>query len=103
MSSFLKIDGSRLIRQFNSELVWIEAWGKDSLRVRVTHMFEMQPEDWALLPQESCKVEITEKDNTASIKNGKIRAEISAGGKITFYNYKDEILLEEYVRNRNNL
>jgi alpha-D-xyloside xylohydrolase len=63
----------------------------------------MQSEDWALLPQEQCEAEIIEKDNTASIKNGKIRADISAGGKITFYNHKNEVLLEEYVRNRNNL
>lgn len=84
MDGLFKIEGNRLTRQFNSEKLWIEPWGRDSLRIRVTHMSHIQEEDWALLTQEEFKVEILEKDNTASIKNGKIRAEISSEGKITF-------------------
>jgi len=103
MDSLFKVEGNRLTRQFNAEKLWIEPWGRDSLRIRVTNASHMEEEDWALLTPEICQAEIVETDNITSIKNGKIKAEISAGGKITFYNQKNEVLLEEYVRNRNNL
>ena len=103
MDSFFRVEGNRLIREYNTEKLWIEPWGENSLRVRGTHLRQMQEEDWALLQQGAADVEITCEGQIASIRNGKIRADISAGGKITFYNQKNEILLQEYVRNRNNL
>ncbi|MDR3121603.1 MAG: family 31 glucosidase [Clostridiales bacterium] len=39
-------------------------------------------------------------DGGARIRNGGITAEISAAGKLSFYNARGELLLEEYVRNR---
>lgn len=101
MDGFFKIEGNRLIRQYDSEKLWIEPWGVNSLRIRATHASSMENEDWALLPQQEPKdVKISIKENYATIKNGKIRAIVNAAGKITFYNQKEEILLEEYVRNR---
>lgn len=98
-SLFLQ-DGNRLIRRYANELLWIEPWGKNSLRVRATQLAEMPETSWSLLPQSGDKAEITVADGAASIRNGKIRAEISAGGKITYYNEKDSVVLQEYVRNR---
>lgn len=103
MENVFRVEGNRLIREYDSEKLWIEPWGCNSLRVRTTHMAEMQPEDWALLPREAPEVRISIKEDGAVIENGKIHAEISAEGKIKFRNYKDVVLLEEYVRNRNNL
>lgn len=103
MEGIFRVEGNRLVREYDSEKLWIEPWGKNSLRVRATHLSSIQPEDWALLHQESREVKISIEGNGASIINGKIRALISEGGKIIFFNQRDEILLEEYVRNRNNL
>ncbi|EIW26341.1 hypothetical protein FA11_4758, partial [Pelosinus fermentans A11] len=42
-------------------------------------------------------------DYTAEITNGKIKAVINNIGKLSFYNQKGELLLEEYVRNREDM
>jgi len=103
MDRLFRIEGTRLIRIYDSEKLWIEPWGDNSLRVRVTHLACMSNEDWALISQKESQVKIVIEGQTAYIENGKIRAKISEVGKITFYNQKDEILVEEYVRNMKNL
>ncbi len=103
MNNFFSIEGNRLIRKYDFEKLWIEPWGENSLRIRSTHNASTQQEDWALLPQKALRAQIQINGDTASIINGKIRARISAGGKITFFNSKNEVILEEYVRSRNNL
>jgi len=107
MNSVFSIDGAGLIRECNNEILRIEPWGANSLRVRGTKRAALEEEkDWALLPQLSCsdaKTVISEDGVTARVINGKITAEISASGKITFYNQKGNVLLEEFVRKRDNL
>lgn len=103
MEYIFKIEGNRLFCQYDNEKLWIEPWGENSLRVRATHFVNMQPDDWALLPPAACNGEISITGRNAVLKNGKIRATVSTAGKITFYNQKSEILLEEYVRNRDNI
>ena len=94
----LKIDNNGLIRFFDGELVRIEPWGKNSLRVRATPNGRLDNENRALLDinEEKAKIEIFEK--SATIKNGNARAEIDKNGKITFYNQRGEKLLEEALR-----
>jgi len=104
MADFFKKEGSRLTRLYDTEKLWIEPWGNNSLRIRATHLADMSNEDWALLPQTVNNSIITIKDdNSAYIENGKLRAEISGCGKITFFNQKGDILLEEYTRNLKNI
>ncbi len=100
MDSVFKIIDKKLLRCYDSEKVLIEPWGENSLRVRATYGPDIQGEDWALLPQEACKAEMRISDDglTAFIANGKIKAEYSVGGKLTFSNDKGEILLQEYYR-----
>lgn len=95
---FFTLDGDRLIRKYESETLWIEPWGRDSLRVRATHRSAMSDEDWALLQPDSCKADVEIGDTTATLTNGKITASISKGGAINFSNQKGETLLEEYWR-----
>ena len=94
--AFLK-QSNKLIRTYDSEILWIEAWGENSLRVRSTHEGAMPDNDWALLPSPQTKavIQITEKE--ASITNGGIRAEINLMGDLTFFNAKNEILLREFT------
>lgn len=103
MDSLFRIEGKRLIRRYDAEQLWVESCGANSLRVRATELDAMQEEDWALLPQETGNVQISIVGQTASIRNGDIRAEISAGGRLTFFNRAGRILLQEYVRNRTDI
>lgn len=97
MPAILRVEGNRLIRRYDSEILWIEPWGENSLRVRATHEGKMPERDWALLPIENAKAEINISNHSATIRNGKIRAEVTASGDITFYNQKNEVILREYT------
>jgi len=101
-NSMFSKDGSRLIYRYDAETLWIEPWGQNSLRVRATKLPAMPEEDWALLKAEgSADIEIS--PYSASIRNGKIKAVITNAGKITFYNQKGQVLLDEYLRNRKDI
>jgi alpha-D-xyloside xylohydrolase len=102
MSVFSK-DGSRLIFHYDAEELWIEPWGKNSLRFRAIKGPVMQNEAWALLPQEECDAEIIINEKCASIRNGFIKAIITNGGFLSVYNREGKKLLEEYSRNRRDL
>lgn len=113
-----KQEGKKLLYSYDNEKVMVEGWGKDSLRVRVTHNSDFKDTDWALLPQESTDVEIEivesdradtdellemsleEDKNYAEIRNGKIRARFNSAGVLTFKNEKGEILLRENWQRR---
>ena len=91
---------NRIIYSYDGEVLWVEPRGPNGLRVRSTKCPQMPEEDWALLPGTEQQAEITSTEAGAVIRNGKIRAEVSSGGKLTFYNQHGAVLLEEYVRNR---
>lgn len=96
--------GNALCYRYEAERVRIEPWGADSLRVRAWKTAEMDQADWALIkPEKEITPEIEVREDGATIRNGKIRAEINLIGKIAFYNQKGELLLDEYVRNRKDM
>ena len=119
----LQIKENKIIYHYDAEELWIEPWGKNSLRIRATKNSRMPEENWALLEpdhEEACawnqnavgdfsaqsseaEVTLRETSEGAEILNGKIRAVISKAGKIMIYNQKGELLLEEYWRNRRDL
>ena len=103
MTQMFRIDENKLIYHYDAEEVWIEPWGKNSLRVRACKMPQMPSEDWALLPPEICEPQISISDKMAEIVNGKLRAKISNAGKLTFYNQSGKVLLEEFIRNRRDI
>lgn len=96
-------ENGRLLRTLYGETLCIEPWGENSLRVRATRESAFSGEDWALLPQNAaaCEIEITPEQ--ATITNGKLTARVLQNGKLSFYNRRGALLLEEYVRNRENL
>ncbi len=86
---------------YDAEELWIQPWGANSFRVRASKMAQMPGEDWVLeIEPEKTVSEIKIEKDYATIKNGKIEARISHYGKLTFYNQKGEVLLDEYLRNR---
>lgn len=94
----------RLIRTSMGETLCVEAWGEHALRVRaVRYGCDLDGHPGALLDKPAEKASITLDGETAVIENGRIRAVITAGGKLVFYNHKGEKLLEEYARNRRDL
>lgn len=100
MSVFRK-ENNCLKFHYDAEELWIQPWGANSFRVRASKMDKMQEEDWALsMKPEDMQPEIKIEKDFASIQNGKIEARISRYGKLTFYNQREEVLLDEYLRNR---
>lgn len=96
--------GNALCYRYQAERLVIEPWGENSLRVRASKLAEMPAEDWALLPSaKACQPKITVREDGGEITNGKIRAVINLIGKLSFYNQKGELLLEEYVRTRKDM
>ena len=120
----VKQDKNRLIITNGMEQVWIEPWGKNSLRVRMTCEAKMDENDWALTEEvEACEPEIIVKELDITdpwyqgeewekyhmtgyeytMINGKITAKINHEGWISFYNQKGELLTAEYWRNRDRI
>lgn len=97
------IDNQKLIFHYDAEEVWIEPWGTNAVRIRASKNDTIPEENWALLdaPKSDSVIEVNE--NYAYLQNGKIKAVISRFGKITVYNQKGELLLEEYCRNRRDI
>jgi alpha-D-xyloside xylohydrolase len=93
----------RIMYTYDSEQVWLEAWGASAVRVRATKMSAMPVENWALLDSSDKKAEIEVSDDSATLVNGKIKATINKRGKITISNTDGKLLLEEYARHRRDL
>ncbi len=94
--------GNKLLRRDDKELLCIEPWGKNALRVRATQLDRFQDDGIysALLEPAESRAEIRIDDQRAEIINGKIRCEVMSTGKLRFYNHENKLLLEEYDRNR---
>lgn len=104
-------DNNALVFYNNGEMARIEAWGKDSLRVRTTMLGKFSGKDWALteeVDKSTAKVTFEEEDfwvgdgtiekrQLAIITNGRIKAVVNFVGIITFYR-DDKLILREYFR-----
>ena len=102
-------EGKRIVRRFDKNLLVVECWGKNSLRIRDTQRYEFisDPDLSALLPKSDEEIEreadasTWEESGSYFIRNGKITCELTRTGKLIFRNQNEEILLEEYERIRN--
>ena len=104
---------NKLIREYDGERMLIEAFGENSLRVRVTRLKDFPEENWALIPQpeQGAKITLmrnekeaeTQKVNSeerivgdgAVMENGKIRVILNKAGKLIFENSAGRTLLRE--------
>lgn len=98
-SRFFEREG-KLFYFFDNETVMIEAWGKDSLRVRAVRGKEFSTNDWALLKPCACNPVINLYDGSASIENGRIRAVLDKTGFLQVFDSSGRLILKEYSRNR---
>ena len=102
----------KLYRRYDKELLCLEPFGSDGLRVRATQLGRFSEDELSALQvrprveadkdgmYDSADAEICIGDDTAVIRNGKLRCEVLCTGKLKFYNQKGELLLEEYDKNR---
>ena len=92
-----------LIWEMYGEMLCLEPWGKDSLRVRSIKETVFTGENWALdtIPDSNSEGTVFIDEKTATITNGNITAVVRFDGLITFYNQRKELLLQDYIRNRN--
>ena len=115
---------NKLVIAQGKSAVWVEPWGRNSIRVRMTAEPKMDQNDWALTEKpERIEPEISfeeidvtdpwyrgeewskyhQKGIQATLKNGKITVKVSHEGWLSFYNQRGELLTEEYWRNRNRI
>ena len=94
-----------LARNAYGERLRIEPWGNDSLRIRAVQGDAFSPQNWALETPPPCDspVSVTLGETQAVIQNGGIRAVVGADGLISFYNREQQLILQEYQRNRREL
>ncbi|MBV9276519.1 MAG: family 31 glucosidase [Verrucomicrobia bacterium] len=99
---FTTQDGA-LLRRFAGELLQIEPWGQDALRVRATMFPGFASESWALENERSAttaEIKIEAGGASASIRNGNIIARVDPRGQISYYDSSGKLLLAEYMRHR---
>ncbi len=110
--------GNKLIREYDGERMLIEAFGENSLRVRVTRLKDFPEENWALIPQpeQDAKITLTQNEKEAEtqkvnseerivgdgavMENGKIRVILNKAGKLIFENSAGKTLLRELESDR---
>lgn len=117
----IKADQTGIALQYGVNRLWIQPWGPDGIRVRMTAEAKMEENDWALSETPGAceaRLETEEVDMTDPwyrgeeyaryhaqgkrylLKNGKITAVVSEEGWLSFVNGKGQVLLREYWRNR---
>ena len=118
-------NNNRFIMQNGPSTLWIEPWGDNSLRIRMTKEAVMDSNDWALcepVPALPLQVSYETIDMTepwyhtdaerqahkqtgtqVTITNGKIKAVINPEGVISYYNENNSLLTKEYWRNRDRI
>ena len=87
-----RIEAGGLVRTSQEEILRIEPWGQDALRVRAARGHELpEPlgEDGALLEVDSPAAVIETTAHGATIRNGAITAELDAQGRLRFLRGED--------------
>ena len=99
---FFTEDAGCLTGRKQDEIIRIEPWGKNALRVRATKNQHFDSNDWALADAAGGKGSVVIGRDRASVRNGILRAEINGAGVISFYR-EDTLILREYYRNYDNM
>lgn len=95
---FFSQENGALIGRQQEEVLRLEAWGKNSLRVRATRNPGFSGSDHALcFGRNETQAEIGILEKGAVIRSGKLRAEINTAGVISFFR-GETLLLREYYR-----
>ncbi len=98
-------EAGMLYRALEGELLCVQPWGRDGLRVRATRRAAFTGEAWALLEAVDTQPEanVVLEGGATILTNGRITCRINEEGWLRFETERGETLLEEYWRNRRNL
>jgi alpha-D-xyloside xylohydrolase len=93
----------QLVWRFQEQILQVEPWGRDCLRVRATVLPELPVRDWSLLPPAKTTVKISVEKDLARVVNGKLTATVEArSGHVRFFKTgNDEPLVEEIFARTN--
>ena len=96
----ITVEENRLIYKYDSEILQIESWGKNAVRIRAGKGPFFEENNWALsVPQSPSGTVRTDKDGGV-LENGNAVVRLSNAGKITIFSKGKKKILEEYTRNR---
>jgi alpha-D-xyloside xylohydrolase len=97
MKTHVSTDNNILFWRLNGEILKVEPWGPDGVRVRATNLSDFPAIPGALLESPATpEVAVAFLDGKGILTNGKLRAEIWPDGTLHFFNAKSEaVLLEE--------
>ena len=96
ISPRFSLDGQALCWRRGNELLRVEAWGRDSVRVRASVLPRLADADWALLPPAATEAAITFDGGDAVLRNGKMTVRVAETGWTRFYHSETgAVLLEE--------
>ena len=99
----INIKNNRIEKRYDEELLIIEPWGNNSLRVRSfldQHFVDRENALTENVELNNNIIETSYENGTATIVNGNIKATLDHRDRLTFYNDNNEILLEEFIRLR---
>lgn len=87
---------------YGEEQVLIEAWGKDTVRIRSAIAPQLSESLWALESDQAHAGDTSVQEELASVTNGRVKASIDTQGTIRFsdLNRDDYVFLEEVVSPR---
>lgn len=88
-------DRSAILFRKEGEVLLVEAYGRDVIRVRCNIGPEILDQNWTLLAPKVAQTVIEKQNDGYTLSNGKIVCQIKAKGQLTFFNQRGEILLEE--------
>lgn len=98
----INIKNNRIEKRYDDELLIIEPWGENSLRVRTFLDQHFVDRENALTEKIDNKylVKLSYEDDVATLINGNIKVTLDHRDRLTFYNEKNEVLLKEFIRLR---
>jgi alpha-D-xyloside xylohydrolase len=95
--------GARLVWRFKEQTLWVEPWGKDSMRVRATALPEMPLRDWSLLAPKKSSHRVSLGRDFARVVSGKLTAIVEAkSGRVRFFKAGSKEALVEEIGARTN-
>ena len=99
--NFFRQDGQRIVWEREGELIWIEPYGPEAIRVRASKSLHISEEEWGgLVPPAAAMADILVNDHYAAMTNGRTVCDILADGRIQFRDAVRGTTLEESYRDR---
>jgi hypothetical protein len=85
IQSTFQRNGQRLVWRSQDQMLWVEPWGGDSLRVRATTLAEMPLRDWSLLPAKKSSARVAIEKDSARVVNGKLTRRLTRNPRVRFF------------------